>query len=82
MTADVEPAVELAADLALDADELEAAARRAAPATPSPPASMRAITEWKPWLSATSKLGRAAAGRCPAPCWSRCTYTESSTVVR
>ena len=44
----VEPAVELAADLALDADQLEPAARRAAPATPSPPASMRAMTAWKP----------------------------------
>ena len=79
---DVEPAVELAAHLPLDADQLEAAAFVQGAATPSPLASMRAITAWNPDARATSTRLVSSAVPMPSPPRERSTYTESSTVVR
>ena len=78
---DVEPAPELAADLALGADRLEAArACSAIDASWSP--TMRAITEWKPCAVAERTSSPSSATPMPLPRQSRCTYTESSTVGR
>ena len=78
---DVEPLAELAADLALDADELEAARARAARSTPRgrrrcgrSPSGTRGR---RPSRTSSSSRSRPM----PWPRRSRCTYTESSTVV-
>ncbi len=66
----VEPAVELAADLALDADELEAALGVERRGWPSPAASMRAITAWNPLTPGPRRRRRSEqqASRCRARC--------------
>ena len=53
---------------------------RAARSTRRGPPTMRAMTEWKPWSSASPTSSPSRSSPMPRPRPSRCTYTESSTV--
>ena len=79
---DVEPAAELAADLALDADDARSRSASWSAIDASWPPTMRAITEWKPWsrrqadelleqqpADALRRGGRGARRPSPRPSW-------------